>query len=167
MKYIIFLLGVMLITPSALGEVKCNLFQDSKLKYHCNKIKKTEKKLRNLKYPSSASNLSFLLFDRDVEMIDQAEFELLQDEARKKDAEGFDKKEKSLKQKRLLHYKAFLIRKQDIKDANEAMKNRNTIYGLIEEEEAKPKKRAKKVKECRWPVRTYDRVYGMVDGCVH
>ena len=162
MKKIIFIIGLMLMTQNALGNVKCNLFQDSKLKYHCNKMKKIEKKLQNLKPPSSASNLSFLLFDRDVELTDQAEFELLQDEARKSDKKEFEQKQYSLEKKRFLHYKHFLLRKQDIRDANEATKKRNTIYGLIEEEEAKPKKRPNK-KRGKKPIKTYDAQYGWVE----
>ena len=162
MKHIIFLMSIMLITQNALGSVKCSLFQDSRLKYHCNKIKQTDKKIKNLNFPNSASNLSFLLFDKDVEMVDQAEFDLLQEEARKSDHEEFDKRLKSLKQKRLLHYKAFLIRKQEIKNANEAVRKRNTIYGLIEEDEAEKPKKPKKKKGNK-PIKTYHAQYGWVE----
>ena len=162
MKNIILVLSLMLITQNAFSRVKCNLLQDSELKSHCNKMEKIEEDIEKLDFPDSASNLSFLLFDRDVEMINQQEMELLREKARNSDKQEFENKLESLKQKRLLYFKAFLIRKRQIKELNESTAKRNSIYGLVEHKETRPKKKNKPQKFKY----THDPQYGWVQTLV-
>ena len=154
MKKIIFIIGLMFMAQNALGEVKCNLFNDTVLKSHCNKMKIIENKIKNLKKPDSASNLSFLLEEKDVKLLNKAEFDILQEKAKERDQREHDQKLETLKQRKLLYFKEFLVRKQEIGYLNEATRDRNSLYGLIEEGENKPKRRGKK------PILTDHPIYG-------
>ena len=157
MKTLIISIALMVMAQNAFGKVKCDLFQDTQLKYYCNKMEKTEKQIAKLKLPDSSTNLSFLLFDHDVEMINEHEMGLLREEARKSDQKEFSEKLKVLQQKRLIYFKSFLLRKRQIKEINKARKKRDSIYGLLEHGKKTPKKQKSNTKY------SYDPHYGWVE----
>ena len=159
-------MGIVLIFTQgvAFGSVKCDLLQDTELKYHCKKMEQIQKKIKGLEYPESAANLSFLLFDKDVKMLNETEFNALKNKAAEADHTEFEQRKKVLEQKRLLYFKEFLLRKRQITEENKITAQKNSLYGLIQEDEIQPvkpvKQKAKRVKY------TYDPKYGWVETLV-